>query len=204
LDFFKGLSTDDPAPLFGTLKYFIIDQARSPYERQAAAATARAQAARALFARLRGLRLRLFEGLLKWAQRYAPLREDALADLGLGWPVLRHLLREFGERLVAAGAIKKADDVFWLQLTEAETAARAIGAQQPILNFYRTVAERRATCERERRVTPPVLLPQKQSMRFMGIDFTAWSRVHRADIERYNQRPARESRLRDGPGARDS
>ena len=38
--------------------------------------------------RLTGPELRVFRWLLRWAQRYAPLREDALADVGLGWPVV--------------------------------------------------------------------------------------------------------------------
>ena len=89
LDFAKGLAADEPAPLLETLKFFLTGQARSPHERQSTAATAREQATEALLARLNGIRLRLFRPLLRTAQRYAPLREEALADVGLGWPLLR-------------------------------------------------------------------------------------------------------------------
>src|SRR5262249_23756524 len=85
LDFAKGLATDQPLPLFETVKYFLTGQAPSPYERQSRSASAREQAANSLLSRLKGVRLRLLTPVLRWAQHYAPLREDALADVGLGW-----------------------------------------------------------------------------------------------------------------------
>ena len=45
----------------------------------------------------------MFTKLLGWAQTTAPVREDALADIGLAWPQLRRMLRELGRRLVDAG-----------------------------------------------------------------------------------------------------
>jgi pyruvate,water dikinase len=42
------------------------------------------------------MRLRIFRRLVDIAQGFAPLREDALADVGLGWPALRRMLREVG------------------------------------------------------------------------------------------------------------
>ena len=131
LDFARSVPADDPGPLLETLKYFLSGQARSPYERQAAAALAREQATQSLLARLKGIRLRFFRFLVQTAQRYAPLREDALADVGLGWPRLRLMLREVGRRMVAAGAIAQPDDVFCLTWEEAEAAARALDAGQP-------------------------------------------------------------------------
>jgi pyruvate,water dikinase len=174
LDFAKSVPADDPAPLMETLKYFLSGQARSPYERQAGAALAREQATQSVLARLKGLRLRLFRPLVQAAQRYAPLREDALADVGLGWPLLRRMLREVGGRLVAAGAIAHRDDIFWLTADELEAAARALDAGQPVEQHGGVVAARRATWERERKVTPPVALPVKGSVRLLGIDFRRW------------------------------
>jgi pyruvate,water dikinase len=169
LDFAKGVPADDPAPLLETLKFFLHGPARSPHERQAAAALAREQATQAVLARLKGLRLRLFRSVVQSAQRYAPLREDALADVGLGWPLLRRMLREVGRRMVAAGAIAERDDVFWVKWDEVEAVARALDAGQPA-EHYGGVAARRATWERERKVTPPVALPSKGSFRVLGID----------------------------------
>src|SRR5262249_34183807 len=117
---------------------------------------------------------RWFTRLLQWAQRYAPLREDALADVGLGWPILRRMLHEIGRRLVAAGSLVDCDDIFWLKRDEVEAAARAFGANQPPSDHRQVVAERRARWERERSVTPPVVFPIKGGARFFGIDFSRW------------------------------
>ena len=174
LDFAKSLAADDPAPLLEALKYFLSGQARNPHDRQAEGAVARERATEALLGRLKGIRLRFFRWILPMAQRFAPLRENALADVGLGWPLLRRMLRELGRRLAAAGAIATCDDVFWLKLDEADEAARALDAAQPPQDYRSAVAGRRATGERERAVTPPVVLPVKGGGRFLGIDFTRW------------------------------
>jgi pyruvate,water dikinase len=178
LDFAKNVPADDPAPLLEALRYFATGQARNPYERQAAAAYAREQATQSQVARLKGIRLRLFTRLVQTAQRYAPLREDALADVGLGWPLLRRMFREIGRRLVAMAAIAEHDDVFWLKWDEVDSAARALDAGQPPPDFRRVIVERRATWQRERTVMPPVTLPLKGGGRFMGIDFSGWMPAH--------------------------
>jgi pyruvate,water dikinase len=174
LDFASSVPADHPGPLLETLKYFLTGQARSPYERQGAAALAREQATESILARLKGLRLRILRFLVQTAQRYAPLREDALADVGLGWPQLRRMVREVGRRLVGAGSIAQADDVFYLTWEEAEAAARALDAGQPVENHAQGVAARRATQEAERKVTPPVALPVKGGLRLLGLDVSRW------------------------------
>jgi len=174
LDFAKSVPAEDPASLLETLKYFIAGQGRNPYERQAAAAAAREQAAESLLARLSGLRLRLFRRVLRWAQSCAPLREDSLADVGLGWPALRRILREAGRRMVAAGAIGERDEVFWLKWEEVEEAARALDAGQPAEDYRRAIEERRGTWKRAHGVTPPVVLPIKGGSRIFGLDLSRW------------------------------
>jgi amidase len=103
-----AVPADDPAPLLDTLKFFLGDRAADPHARQAAAAAQREAATRAVLARLHDPRRDLFRRLLAPAQRFAPLREDALADVGLGWPLLRRMLLEVGRRLVAAEAFDHA------------------------------------------------------------------------------------------------
>jgi pyruvate,water dikinase len=125
-----------------------------------------------LLARLRGPRLRLFQRVLGWAQRSAPLREDSLADVGLGWPVLRRILRQAGSRMVAAGAMAERDEVFWLKWEEVEAAARQLDAGQPVEDYRRAIAERRETWRREHDVTPPVALPLKGGARILGLDLS--------------------------------
>jgi phosphohistidine swiveling domain-containing protein len=173
LDFAKAVLVDEPGPVLETLKFFLSGQAPDPYERQAAAEAAREQATQNMLNRRRGLRLRIFRNLVQRAQRYAPLREDALADAGLGWPVLRRMLREIAQRLVTCKVIDTPDDVFWLTLDELQEATTALDAGQTPADYHAVVAERRATWERERALTPPVALPLKGGARFLGIDFTS-------------------------------
>jgi pyruvate,water dikinase len=182
LDFAKSIPADDPGPLLETLKYFLAGGVRNPHERQAETAEAREHATRSMLRRLKGFRLRWFTRLLQWVQLYGPLRENALADVGLGWPVLRRMLREIGRRLVEAHAISEPDDVFWLKLNELESAANALDANQRIQDFRSLVVERQAMWEREQMVTPPVNLPIKGGVRFWGIDwsFTSPARTDQA------------------------
>jgi rifampicin phosphotransferase len=170
LDFAKAVLADDPLPVVETLRFFMIGQAPDPYARQAAAAAARDQATHTMFTRLRGLRLSLFWRLVRLAQAFAPLREDALAEVGLGWPVLRRLLHELGQRLVTGSAITSSDDVFWLALSELQATAAALDAGQAAPNARTVIAERRATWERQCALTPPAALP-KGGARFLGIDW---------------------------------
>ena len=170
LDFATGVPAEDPGAVIETLRYFVSGQGRNPHERQAAAAAARELAAETALARLGVLRLRLFKSVLRWAQHCAPLREDALADVGLGWPVLRRMLREVGRRMAAAGAIAERDDVFWLKWEEAEAAARGLDAGQAAGDHRRAISERRESWRREHGVTPPVALPIKGGGRLFGFD----------------------------------
>ena len=174
LDFAKALLADDPVPILETLKFFLSGQAPDPYKRQATAEAARERATQTMLNQRRGFRLRIFRSLVGSAQRYAPLREDALADAGLGWPVLRRMLREMGQRLVKSLVIDTPDDVFWLTLDELQEAAMALDTGQPPANYHTLIAERRATWESERALTPPVALPLKGGARFLGIDWSSW------------------------------
>jgi pyruvate,water dikinase len=172
LDFAKALPAEDPASLLETLKFFLSGLAPDPYARQKATALAREQAVQRVSTRLHGMRLSLLLRPLGWAQSMAPLREDALADVGLGWPMLRQMLHEIGRRLVTSNVIATQDDVFWLTLDELQEATTALDAGQSPTDYHAAVAERHATWQKERAVTPPAALPIKGGARWMGIDFT--------------------------------
>jgi phosphoenolpyruvate synthase/pyruvate phosphate dikinase len=168
LDFAKPLPVDDPTPLLDTCKMFLSGQCASPYERQQAAAERREQATQAMLERLKGLRLKLFRKLVIWAQKGVPQREEGLADLGLGYPQLRRMLRELGRRLVQAGAVEQPDDVFWLFQDEVEQAAGALGKGEFISFMTDAVKRRKAVWRAEQRATPPPVLPPKS--KWMGLD----------------------------------
>ena len=66
---------------------------------------------------------------MRWAQSAAPIREDALADVGLAWPQVRRMLLEIGRRLQQAGVIDEPNDVFWLHRTEIDEGLGSLADQ---------------------------------------------------------------------------
>ena len=169
LDFLNPVPADDPSPLLDTLKFYLRGQGNDPHRRRALAAARREDSTQTILARLHPARRAAFVRLLGWAQGAAPVREDALADLGLGWPLMRRMLRELGQRLVAAGLIAKPDDVFWLRHREISSAvefglagpggpAAITGAGRPVL--AEAVGERRMRWRGQRRAAAPQMLPE--------------------------------------------
>ena len=161
LDFVNPVPADDPAPLFDTLKFYLRGQGQNPHERQRRMVRRREEATKAVLERLDPARGRLIGRLLRWAQDAAPVREDALADVGLAWPVMRRMLLELGRRLVEAGAVEKPADVFWLRWDELEDKAGSLdaGATQ-LASLADSVEQRKMLWRGQRRVTPPQLLPK--------------------------------------------
>ncbi|MBN1669332.1 MAG: hypothetical protein JW862_19735, partial [Anaerolineales bacterium] len=160
LDFANPVPADDPWPVLETFQLFLRGEGRNPYHRQQEAITRRTQATEAIEARLKGRRLRVFRKNLARAQKYAPLREDGLADVGLSYPLVRQMLRELGQRLVGAGAIREADEIYWLEQAEVEAAAASLDQGQPLVNLQERIPERKAAWQAARKASPPLALPQ--------------------------------------------
>src|SRR4029453_13967394 len=118
LDFMNPVPADDPVPLLETVRFFVSGNGVDPYERQRRLAMRREEATAAVLARLDPVRAKAFRRLLHWAESVAPIREDALADVGLAWPQVRRMLLEIGQRLQQAGVINEPNDVFWLHRRE--------------------------------------------------------------------------------------
>jgi phosphohistidine swiveling domain-containing protein len=167
LDFSNPVPADDPAPLLETLKLFISGQGVNPHTRQQAAAERREQATQTMLDSLKGLRLKLFRRLLAPAQRYAPLREDGLAEVGLSYPLLRQMLREIGRRFAQGGMIEQSGDIFWLTQGEVERAAARLDRSETLDRLSEAIPQRQAICRAARRITPPVMLPK---IKFLGMD----------------------------------
>jgi pyruvate,water dikinase len=183
LDFVNAVPADSHAPLLDALKFYLRGEGSNPYDRQRASAQRRDQAAASVRARLDRPRRAVFDRLLAWAQRTAPIREDALADIGLAWPLMRRMLRELGARMVATGTLESPDEVFWL--TEAELTALAAAhdshgdTARPGLRS--AIEERRMIWRGRRRVTPPQLLPEG-SGRFWERWMPAGSETQTGDV----------------------
>jgi rifampicin phosphotransferase len=151
LDFINPVPADDPVPLLETLRFFVSGKGVDPYERQQRSAARREEATAAVLTRLDAVRAMPIRRLLRWAQRVAPVREDALADVGLAWPQLRRMLAEIGRRLQQVGVINEPDEVYWLHRKEIEDG---------VGNLAEQVEQRKQLWRGQLRATPPQLLPK--------------------------------------------
>ena len=161
LDFANPVPADEPGPLVEALRFSLRGDGSDPYARQQGLADRREHAGIAALSGLDPVRGWAFRRLLGWAQRTAPLREDALGDVGLAWPELRRTLHELGRRLLddIDGIDGRADPdtVFWLR--EAELEALVDG--RAVLGLGDAVERRRQVWRGRRRVVPPQVLPER-------------------------------------------
>ncbi|WP_354255265.1 PEP/pyruvate-binding domain-containing protein [Arthrobacter sp. OAP107] len=171
LDFVNPVPADDPSALLETLRYFVRGQGKDPHERQQRSADRREEQARLISARLGPRRRAVFRRLLRWAQKAAPVREDALADVGLAWPLMRRMLLELGERLTAGGVVAAPSDIFWLRLDELRNAiefglatpgAAITGTDRPVR--AEAVEQRKMLWRGQRKAAAPQLLPESRWM----------------------------------------
>ena len=172
LDFARPLPLDDPTPMLEMVRMYLRGEGANPHERQGSLDAKRVQATEAVLRRVKGLKRWAFTTTLRWAQSLAEVREDGLADIGLGYPVLRQILRELGGRLVNARAIEHPiehpDDVFWLRQEELEQAIAALERGEPLPAMVVHIRERRVFSRAARRVTPPPVLPASMK-KVMGV-----------------------------------
>lgn len=189
LDFVNPVPADDPSALLETLKFFLRGQGNDPYERQTRSAGRREDQSRAIRSRLGPARRAVFTRLLRWAQKAAPVREDALADIGLAWPLMRRMLLELGQRLVGSGIIAEPADIFWLRLDELRNAigfglatpgAAITGAERPVRAD--AVEQRKMIWRGQRKAAAPQLLPESRwAERAFGSMMPARSQDQRGD-----------------------
>jgi pyruvate,water dikinase len=131
------------------------------------------QAAEVMLKQLKGLRRWAFRKTLGMAQTMAAVRENALSDIGLGYPLLREMLRELGRRFAHVGGIAQSEDIFWLEVDQVRQAVAALERGEPLCNMAERVAQRQATHEVLKRVTPPPMLPPRK--KYMGIDMASFT-----------------------------
>lgn len=165
LDVVNPVPADDPTPILQALRHLVGGAASDPTERQQRLAGRRERITADLLASLDPARARLARRSLAAAQAWGPIREDALAAMGLAWPPVRRLLRDLGRRLVAAGALDVPDDVFWLTLDQARTLGAEADAGARLPSVAADVGERRRTWRGQLLATPPQYLPESRLMK---------------------------------------
>lgn len=172
MDFAEPLPREHPEMLLETVKMYLRGQGTNPHERQHTSEEKRIQTAEIMCNRLKGLKRWAFIKALNWGQSLAEVREDALAEIGLGYPILRAMLRELGDRFVTANAIQQADDIYWLEKEEVETCVHKLEHGDQLENLSARVEKRKAFNKKVGQETPPPMMPMKK--KYMGIDTSVW------------------------------
>jgi pyruvate,water dikinase len=181
LDFAEPLPRDNPAPMLENIKMYLRGEGANPHERQQASQAKRIQTAETMRSRLKGIKGWGFRKAMNWAQSLSEIREDALAEIGLAYPLLRALLLELGCRFVAAGAIDQPEDIFWLEKGEIEQLVG--GGQDDHTSLQSKIVERKALHAHLKTITPPPMMPVKE--RIMGIKVDSFV-AHAADAHTGN------------------
>jgi pyruvate,water dikinase len=159
LDFAKPTPAENPNLLIETMKVYLSGK-DNPFERQQRALNLREQATQTISRRLGSWRRKQFLKLLKQAQETAPLREDSIADMGLGHPQIRRLLGELGRRLTAGGAIPCPQVIYWLYAQELDELANQLEKGESLKDHGAEIEGRKAKWEAMRQIIPPTTLPK--------------------------------------------
>ena len=102
LDFVAPTLVEAPLPVLLALKALVREPGMDALARQAAMARERDNLMEETERSFDPLRRFVFRRMVRWAQRLAPYREDALFYLGAAWPLLRRFALELGRRLAAS------------------------------------------------------------------------------------------------------
>ncbi len=186
IDFGQPLPLDEPVPLLETLKLYASGELPSPYDRQQRLAEQREAALESIMKRLKGLKRWLFTKVLSGVKTFAPMRENAIAFIGYGYPQLRRMLKEIGRRLMQAGTIEKPEDIFWLTESEVEEAVAALDRNEPLAARLVAIRQRQAEWQAQKRLSaPPILPPTKRfsvGKMNMGGFYSASGNAQAADL----------------------
>jgi pyruvate,water dikinase len=159
-DFASPLLCEDPLPVIETLKNHLAGRGVDPNRRQRQQLENRAKLRAQISRRLDPLRRKRFNLSLDRAVARGPLREDAIAAMGLTYPALRDIFAELGTRLVRAGGLERIEDIYWLRAAELEEAVSSLeknrlpAAMTAVVQARKTVHQQRLT------FSPPPMLPR--------------------------------------------
>lgn len=165
-DFMNATPPEEPSPQLEAIKLFVEGRGISPYTRHQEAADKREQATESVLKRVDPLRRRWFKKLLQRAQETGEIREDSIAAMGLGHPLIRKMLGELGSRFAAGDAIEKADDIYWLEEAEVEELVTTLENNK---SMKERIPARKEKWQATLHIVAPVMLPEKSGwQRFIG------------------------------------
>ena len=150
---------ETPEPVIELLKAYAERDGESPADVLRRQQEERLRETKAVMKSLGPRRASIVRLVLRWTQRSIQLRERARLKQALLYSRLRRVCLALGERLMAAGRIRQADDIFLLTAEELELLA-AGGAMFPD-HTAAHIALRREAHEALARMTPPdsIVLP---------------------------------------------
>ena len=172
LDFADPTQAEDPIPVLLGLKAEVQQPGVEVSARQAGMARDRESLVEQTARSLDPLRRRLVLKVLRWAQGFAPYREETLFYIGSAWPTLRRLALELGRRLAEAGSLHAPDDVFYLETKELLAASQARRAEQARPDLARLAAEHHELREARKRLHPPAAVPPAARWKFGPFDLS--------------------------------
>ena len=179
LDFAKPLPLDDPTPMLETIKMYLRGEGVNPHERQQSSEAKRIRTAQMMLSRLKGIRRWTFQKSLNWAQSLAEVREDALSDIGLAYPLLRQVFHELGRHLSEAGAIQQPEDIYWLRREEIEATLTSLEQDTGVEFLSGRVEERKVFWLAVKDMTPPPMLPPRKKI--LGFNTDIWVPASESD-----------------------
>ncbi len=162
LDFAEPTLAEDPLPVMLNLKAVARDTNHDPAATQIDLARRRQAALREAKQAFSDEDWRELCEFLWVMKRVYPDRDQALFYLGAGWPTLRRLALELGSRLVEAGTLTQADDLFYLWRAQLEEAMAARQAGQALPELKERVAEQRELQQARMRLVPPNTVPPEE------------------------------------------
>jgi phosphohistidine swiveling domain-containing protein len=172
LDFAKELPCDHFEPMLEVIKMYLRGEGKDPYVRQKSNEEIRIRVSKQVLGRLKGFRHWVFNKALKWAQSLSEVREDALAEIGLGYPVLRQMILILGKRFADTGVILDASDIFWLEKNEVEQCIVELENGTVPTSFVEGIIQRKAFWQKAKRSVPPPMVPYRKKV--MGFNTAIW------------------------------
>jgi|TARA_B100000315_G_scaffold260223_1_gene320126 pyruvate,water dikinase len=159
LDFAEPTAAEDPIPIMVALKAQVQDTDYDPAKHHAEVSERRKQAVREIRNVLDDNAMAQFRWHLWKARNFYPHREEVVFWLGGGWPVLRKIARELGQRMVDVGTLNEPDDLYFLRTENIEKAIAARTDNEALPELAQIAAEQRELREARKRIHPPGAIP---------------------------------------------
>ena len=163
MDFIEPTQVEDPSALFATLKGMVRDANYDPKNQAQKTAAIREKKLAEISELLSGLGYWQFRFRLWLALKYNFIREEVAFRFGYTWSILRPMVNELGQRLVANGTLCVAEHAYFLVSKELEQALDARKADQSLPELGKLAAERCTLREARKLHHPPGTLPAEAS-----------------------------------------